>query len=173
MSFLNAVPEYMTAAASDLANVGSSIASANAAAAGPTSQLVAAGADEVSAAVAALFEGHARAYQAIGAQAAAFHERFVALLNAGAGSYTSAEATGAASLQNVPEDLLGAVNAPFQTLLGRPLIGDGADGTPGTGANGQNGGLLWGNGGAGGSGAPGQNGGNGGSGGFLFGNGGP
>ncbi|AVE84779.1 hypothetical protein C3937_01525, partial [Mycobacterium tuberculosis] len=43
--------------------------------------------------------------------------------------------------------------APFQTLTGRPLIGNGANGTPGTGADGGAGGWLFGNGGNGGSGA--------------------
>jgi PE family len=98
MSFVFAVPENVTAAASDLANIGSSIVSANAAAAGPTSQVVAAGADEVSKAVATLFGAQARAYQSLGAQAAAFHQQFVELLNAGAGSYASAEAASATSL---------------------------------------------------------------------------
>ncbi|OQZ87884.1 PE family protein, partial [Mycobacterium alsense] len=168
MSFVIAVPEYVTAAASDLANVASAIGEANAAAGVPTSTVLAAGADEVSVAVAQLFGAHARAYQAISAEAAAFHQRFVGLLTAGAGSYAAAEAANANPLQN----LLDQINAPFDVLLGRPLIGDGVDGVDGTGANGQNGGLLWGNGGAGGAGAAGQNGGNGGSGGFLFGNGG-
>ena len=48
MSFVIAVPEYVTAAASDLANIGSTISAANTAAAAPTSAIVAAGGDEVS-----------------------------------------------------------------------------------------------------------------------------
>jgi PE family len=47
MSFVFATPEYV-AAASDLANIGSTISSANAAALGRTSGVLAAGADEVS-----------------------------------------------------------------------------------------------------------------------------
>ena len=73
MSFVIAAPEFLTAAATDLANIGSTIGAANAAAAAPTTSLLAAGADEVSAAVAALFGGHAQSYQALSAQAAAFH----------------------------------------------------------------------------------------------------
>jgi len=53
MSYLIAAPEWLAAAATDLASVGSSISAANAAAAAPTTALVAAGADEVSAALAA------------------------------------------------------------------------------------------------------------------------
>ncbi|CKN86353.1 PE-PGRS family protein [Mycobacterium tuberculosis] len=50
MSYLVVVPELVAAAATDLANIGSSISAANAAAAAPTTALVAAGGDEVSAA---------------------------------------------------------------------------------------------------------------------------
>ncbi|WP_139825191.1 PE family protein, partial [Mycobacterium conspicuum] len=168
MNYVITAPEVMTAAATDLSNLGSTIRSAHASAAALTAAVLAPGADEVSAGIATLFGEYAQGYHAINALAAAFHAQFVQHLNAGAVSYGMADAASAAPLQ----DLLDLVNAPFETVLGRPLIGNGADGTPGTGANGQNGGLLWGNGGNGGSGAPGQNGGNGGSGGFFYGNGG-
>ncbi|MCV7078484.1 PE family protein [Mycobacterium szulgai] len=137
MSYVVAVPEVVTAAASELANVGSTISAANAAAAYPTSALLAAGGDEVSAAVAAIFSAHAQAYQTLGAQAAGFHQQFVQLLSAGAGSYASAEAANANPLQ----ELLNAINGPVESILGRPLIGNGRDGVDGTGSNGQNGGL--------------------------------
>ena len=136
MSFVIAVPEYVTVAASDLANLASTISAANAAAAAPTSAVLAAGSDEVSAAVATVFGAHAQAYQALSAQAAAFHQQFVQLLNAGAGSYASAEAANATPLQSTQQDLLAAVNGPTEALLGRPLIGNGVNGTNGTGANG-------------------------------------
>lgn len=55
MSFVIAAPEVMAAAATDLANIGSSISAASAAAAGPTMGILAAGADEVSVAISALF----------------------------------------------------------------------------------------------------------------------
>nr|WP_265323853.1 PE family protein [Mycobacterium tuberculosis] len=58
------------AAAADVAGIGSAISAANAAALAPTSVLAAAGADEVSAAVAALFSAHAGQYQQLGARAA-------------------------------------------------------------------------------------------------------
>jgi hypothetical protein len=48
MSFVIAAPEFVTAAASDLASIGSTIGAANAAAAFPTTGVLAAGADEVS-----------------------------------------------------------------------------------------------------------------------------
>lgn len=141
MSFVIAAPEVMAAAATDLANIGSSISAASAAAAGPTMGILAAGADEVSVAISALFGSHAQGYQTLSAQLAAYHNQFVRALNAGAGSYASAEAA------NVQQTLLNAINAPTQTLLGRPLIGNGADGGPGQ--NGGPGGLLYGNGNSG------------------------
>ncbi len=155
MSFVIAAPETLVRAASDLANIGSTLGAANAAALGPTTELLAAGADEVSAAIASLFAAHGQAYQAVSAQMSAFHAQFVQTFTAGAGAYASAEAAAAAPL----EGLLNIVNTPTQLLLGRPLIGNGANGAPGTGQAGGAGGLLYGNGGAGGSGAPGQAGG--------------
>lgn len=149
MSFLVVVPEFLTSAAADVENIGSTLRAANAAAAASTTALAAAGADEVSAAVAALFARFGQEYQAVSAQASAFHQQFVQTLNSASGSYAAAEATIASQLQTAQHDLLGAVNAPTETLLGRPLIGDGAPGTA-TSPNGGAGGLLYGNGGNGG-----------------------
>src|SRR5262249_26270849 len=143
------------------------ITEANAAAAAPTTGLLAAGADEVSEAVAAVFGSHAAAYQALTTEAAAFHQQFVQLLNGGALSYAAAEAANASPLQQV----LNAVNGATEAATGRPLIGNGANGAPGTGADGGAGGILFGNGGSGGSGAAGKSGGAGGAAG-LFGTGG-
>ena len=171
MSFVIAAPEFVTAAASDLANVGSTISTANAAAAAPTTGVLAAGADEVSATVATLFDAHGQAYQAISAQTAAFHQQFVQLINSGAGSYAAAEAANASPLQSTQQDLLAAINAPTQAALGRPLIGNGANATA-PGGSGGAGGLLWGNGGNGAARAAGHNGGNGGAADFLYGTGG-
>jgi hypothetical protein len=161
MSYVIAAPDVMASAATDSANLAATVKAANAAAALPTTGLVAAGADEVSAAVAALFGAHAQGYQALGAQAAAFHGQFVQRLPAGAGHYALTEATNAAPLQSVERGLLAAVNAPAQALVGRPLIGNGANGVAGgtlAHADGGAGGILFGNGGTGpaGDGAPGQ-----------------
>ncbi|KAA1245683.1 PE family protein [Mycobacterium simiae] len=80
--------------------------------------------DEVSQAVAALFSARAQTYQAVSAQAGAFHAQFMQALIAGADSYAITEAANASPLQQ----LLNAINAPSQALTGRPLIGDGAAG---------------------------------------------
>lgn len=127
MSYVLATPEMVAAAANNLAQIGSTLSAANAAALAPTTGVLAAGADEVSAAVASLFSGHAQAYQTLGTQAAAFHERFIQALSTAAGAYGSAEAANASPLQQA----LNVINAPTQTLLGRPLIGNGTNGAPG------------------------------------------
>ena len=164
MSFVIAGTEQIAAAAADVSSIEAAVSAANLAAVSPTTGLAAAAADEVSAAIAKLFGVHAQEYQASAALAAAWHEEFVRTMSAAAASYASTEASIVASIR-------GAVNAPFMTLLGRPLIGDGTNGAPGTGQAGGAGGLLWGKGGMGGSGAPGQAGGPGGNAG-LFGDGG-
>ncbi|MEK0458320.1 PE family protein, partial [Mycobacterium ulcerans] len=148
MSYVIAAPEMLAGAATDLAGIGAALQSANGAAAAPITGVLAAGADEISAAVAALFSGHALDYQALSTQMAGFHQQFVTALNSAGASYAAAEAASANPLQAVEQQLLGVINAPTQALLGRPLIGDGTAGAPGQ--NGGDGGLLWGNGGAGG-----------------------
>ncbi len=101
MNGVIAAPELMATAATDLGSIGSTIGAANAAAAGPTTQVLAWAADEVPVAIATMFGAHAQAYQAISAQAAAFHAQFVQHLNAGAVSYANAEAANANPLQNL------------------------------------------------------------------------
>ena len=80
MSFLNVTPEFVRAAASDLASIGANLDGAHAAAVTPTTAILAAGGDEVSEGVATLFGAQARAYQALSAQAATFHQQFVQLI---------------------------------------------------------------------------------------------
>ncbi len=134
MSLLIAAPEIVDAAASDLANLGSTIQSAVATAAGPTTEVLAPAGDEVSAAIAKLFGGHGQWYQALGARAAAFHDQFVQALSAGSASYAAAEAANVSPLQTVGSEVLGLMGAPAQTLLRQPLIGAGtAAGVIGTG----------------------------------------
>ncbi|HTQ15924.1 PE family protein, partial [Mycobacterium sp.] len=129
MSLLVVAPELVESAAADLASIRSALNSAHAAAAAPTTGLMAAGADEVSTAIAALFAGHGQEFQALSAQASSFHQQFVQSLTSGAGSYLATEAASASPLQAAEQDLLGMVNAPTQALLGRQLIGDGTPGT--------------------------------------------
>ena len=55
MSFVITIPEMLSVAVADLTGIGSAIGAAHGAAAAPTTQLLAAGADEVSVGIAALF----------------------------------------------------------------------------------------------------------------------
>jgi PE family len=97
MSFVTAQPEALAAAASSLASIGSAMSSGNAAAAAPTTGVVPAAADEVSALTAAQFAAHAQMYQTMAAQAAAIHEQFVSTLGMSSGSYAATEAANAAA----------------------------------------------------------------------------
>ncbi|HZE14213.1 MAG TPA: PE family protein [Mycobacterium sp.] len=92
MSFVNTHPEIMTAAALDLQGIGSEMAAGNAAVASPTTGIVPAAADEVSALTAAHFAAHAQMYQAVSAQAAAIHQMFITTLRTSANSYAATEA---------------------------------------------------------------------------------
>jgi hypothetical protein len=160
MPYVMVAPETLAAATADIAGIGSTLSGARITAAGPTTALVTAGADEVSAAITAFLTTHARQFHAVTAQADEFHAQFVQALAAGAKSYAATEA----------HNVLGVLNAPAEALTGRPLIGNGADATV-AGGRGADGGWLYGNGGSGAAGGPGQDGGAGGDAG-LIGNGG-
>ena len=97
MSFVTTQPEALTTAAGTLQGLGSAMAAQNAAAAAPTTGVVPAAADEVSAETAAQFAAHASLYQAVSAQATAIDELFVATLGTSAGSYAATEAANAAA----------------------------------------------------------------------------
>jgi hypothetical protein len=95
MSFVSTQPTELSAAAENLQSIGSAMTAQNAAVAAPTTGVLPAAADEVSALTAAQFASHAQMYQAISAQAAAIHEMFVNTLGASAGSYAVTEAANA------------------------------------------------------------------------------
>lgn len=92
MSYLVAVPDMLAAATTDLAGIRSTLTAADSAAAGQTTGLLAAGADEVSEVAAALFSSHGQAYQALSTEATTFHEQFVQALASAEQLYDSAEA---------------------------------------------------------------------------------
>jgi hypothetical protein len=97
MSYVTTRPEMLSAAAGNLQDIGSAVSAGNAAAAAPTTGVVPAAADEVSALTAAQFAAHAQMYQDFSGQAAAIHEQFVATLATSAGSYLATEAANAAA----------------------------------------------------------------------------
>ena len=117
MSLLSIAPDIVAGASGDLANLGSALQNASAVAAAQTTAVAAPAADEVSSAIAALFGSHAQEFQALSAEASAFHDQFVNLLSGGTAQYVSTE------VANAQQALVNAVNAPAQALLGQPLIG--------------------------------------------------
>ena len=178
MSFVTVELDALGTAVTDLGGLNSSIRGATAAAAAPTTGIVAAAGDEISAAIAKLFGGYGQGFQAVSAQAASFHDRFLQAFQAGVDAYARTEVAGTSTLQALKNDVMGLINTPTELAASRPLFGDGANGAAGTGENGGDGGYLGGNGGNGGSGVPGTaganggNGGNGGNAGLFYGNGG-
>src|ERR1700742_4395058 len=95
MSFVTAQPTEISATAATLHGIGAGVNAQNAAAAAPTTGVIPAAADPVSALTAAQFAAHAQMYQAMAAQAAAIHERFVAVLGTSSASYAATEAANA------------------------------------------------------------------------------
>ncbi|OBI16159.1 hypothetical protein A5712_27115 [Mycobacterium sp. E2327] len=115
MSSVLVLPEILETVAADVARIGSDVTAGNLAAAFPTTELAAAGGDEVSAAIAALFGAHAQDYQAAAARATTYYEQFVQTLTAASSSYTATEAVNAASLSS---ELQAFLNAPLNTITG-------------------------------------------------------
>ncbi|MGO8771399.1 PE family protein [Mycobacterium sp.] len=110
MTSLLTQPELLTTAAADAQQINSAIGQARAAAAGPTTSVVAAAEDEISALTAQLFGSYGQEYQAALQQAGLFHESFVATLSAAGNAYAGAEFAASS--------LLGTVEADAQGLLG-------------------------------------------------------
>jgi len=95
MVFVTTQPEALASAAATLGGIGSALGSQNAAIAAPTTGVIPAAADEVSALTAVQFVTHAQTYQSVAAQAAAIHEAFVNTLGISASSYAATEVANA------------------------------------------------------------------------------
>jgi hypothetical protein len=131
MSNLITAPDLLASTATDVENIGSALRTAGANAAGPTTGLVAAAEDEVSAAIAKLFAACGQEYQAMVGQAATFHSQFTQALTAAATAYAQAEAANGALLQSLlgPAPAAGggaggfsALASSFAATPGDPLI---------------------------------------------------
>ncbi len=109
MSYVLTVPDAVSAAAADLEAIGSTIRGAGLVAAGPTSGVVAAAGDEVSAAIASVFATYGREYRAAMNRATAFHAAFTKTLAAAGGAYAEAEASGSLALESSSADPLYAL----------------------------------------------------------------
>jgi hypothetical protein len=88
-------PEALSATAATLSGAGATMSAQNSAAAAPTTGVLPAAADQVSALAALQFAVHAEMYQAISAQAEAIHQQLVSTLHINGLSYAAAEATNA------------------------------------------------------------------------------
>ncbi|BBY34577.1 hypothetical protein BST33_10330 [Mycolicibacter minnesotensis] len=97
MSFLTTHPEALAAAAGDLQTLDAALNAQNVAAAGSTTALAPAAADEVSLLQATQFSAYGTLYQQISAQAAVMQEMFVNVLRASAGSYGETETANSAA----------------------------------------------------------------------------
>jgi hypothetical protein len=131
MSFLVTTPEIVTAAAGNLAGMGSTLNQATAAAAGSTTSIATAAADEVSTAISRLFCTYGDQFQALSAQASAFHNEFVGLVSGGAAAYLNTE------IANAQQGLAGAGAAAATD----PILG-GLSAILGGGGGGGGGGIL-------------------------------
>jgi hypothetical protein len=123
MSFVSAAPELMTAAASDLATIGSDLKEAHTAAAASTVAVTPAAADEVSAAISGVFGRYAQGYQTLAGRAASFHDLFGQTMSAGAASYAGTEAASTNVLRTVIHEivflqpLIQGVQSTTQTVI--------------------------------------------------------
>lgn len=109
MSYVSVTTAALATAASDLACIGSTLSSANAVAAAPTTAVLAAGADEVSLALAAIFSGHGQAYQRATRALTLFHDTFVETLHVSSCVYTGTESGNAATMQTGADVAPGSV----------------------------------------------------------------
>ena len=101
-------------AAADVDSIGASLEEATLAALTPTSTMLPAGADEISTAIAALFNSHATEFQQIAALAQRFHTRFGQLLGHAADAYQCTEQ----AAEHMLRDAVAEIEQPFTSLLG-------------------------------------------------------
>ena len=135
MSFVTTQPEALTAAASALQTLATSMAAQNSAAAGPTTGIAPAAADPVSALQAAQFTAYGSWYQQVSAKAAAIHQMLVNTLNTSADSYGETEAanqtsTGSTSLSGLLGGLTGSGASSAATGAAADPTTGAAIGTP-------------------------------------------
>ncbi|OBK24693.1 PE family protein [Mycobacterium asiaticum] len=98
MSYVLAQPPALAAAATELAGIGSALGKAAAIAAAPTSAIATAAADEVSSAIAGLFQSFGQEFQTVNAQFGALYAGIVQRLTAAVEYYANAEAINTAQL---------------------------------------------------------------------------
>jgi hypothetical protein len=132
MSYVITEPQLMAPVAADVNGIGANLSAANAAAAGSTSNLAAAAADEVSEALAKAFGAYGAEYQSLVGELEGWHSQFAQTLTAAATAYTQTEtaiasglglsggtgtALSAASLPPFPANMVTLVLGPTGTPI--------------------------------------------------------
>jgi hypothetical protein len=107
------VPEELVSAAEDVRNIGTILEQANAYAALPTSGILPAGADAVSAAITPLLNNQSTIYRELAAQGKAFHQQFTRLLAAAGIAYIETEQASQQALR----DAITELESPFGPLF--------------------------------------------------------
>ncbi len=113
MAVMQVIPEELASAAEDVGNLGTMLEEANASAALPTSGILPAGADAVSAAITPLFNNQSAIYQELAAQVDALHQQFTRLLRVAGIAYTEAEQ----AAQQALGDAITELESPFDPLF--------------------------------------------------------
>ena len=127
-------PGIVTSVVADIEGIGSAVGAATAAAAAPTSGLLAAAADEVSEATASFFGSYGQEFQAVIGQVEAYQAQFQQNLAAAANAYVQTETASAAALQAIlglpaaspftpPPPAFPLTNPPFSTFPTAVFIG--------------------------------------------------
>ena len=117
MSFVVVGPDVLVSAAADVARIGSGVGAANAAAAARRRRWWRRPVMRCRRRLRRCFLA-TPGFQALSAQAAAFHAEFVQALTARAGAYAAAEAANASPLQTVEQDMLGVIMRPPKRCWG-------------------------------------------------------
>ncbi|OBI89820.1 PE domain-containing protein [Mycobacterium asiaticum] len=113
-------PEWIEAAAQELAGIRSALTDVSESIAASTTAIAPAAADEISAAIARVFGEFGEEFQIISAQTRAFHTGIVDLLGSTAGAYVGAETVNAA--QVVTNSVSTALAPPAASLPGMPAL---------------------------------------------------
>ena len=122
MSYVSTAPPAIAAAATQLEGVGTSFATESSAAAGSTTAISPAAADEVSILQSGVFSAYGQLYQTVSAQAQAIHQQFVNALQQSSSSYQDTESANqagaaASSLSNAASSGSSAAAQPAQGTI--------------------------------------------------------
>jgi PE-PPE domain/PE family len=128
MTYVLTEPAALASVAADIDELGSTITAANGEAEIPISRVTAAARDEVSEAIAKLFGAYGQQYQAVAAQAAAYHSEFTRALAAAGSAYATAEADARALLtgtiaKQTADSLMSPMTSPLTGNIVAVIMG--------------------------------------------------